>query len=104
MLVPIPGAHGHAYFPLAILPTLENLEWEADLLQLQASLTVPGAVAADPRLGLLSELMAENGWGQKGMVRGQRGDLERRSGRKVALISITGGLQAFNREKGGIYL
>ena len=23
--------------------------------------------------------MAENGWGQKGMVRGQRGDLERRS-------------------------
>ncbi|XP_071223807.1 uncharacterized protein [Salvelinus alpinus] len=138
LLVPIPGAHGHPHFPLAILPTLENPEWEADLLQLQASLDVPGAVAAaglrswgpllelgpeDPRLGLLRELVAENGWGQKGMM---RGDLERRSlgpfpghpmetlhyqegeeegegGRKrnEAITSIIGGLQAFNKEKGG---
>ncbi|XP_045565596.1 uncharacterized protein qrfp [Salmo salar] len=142
LLVPIPGAHGHPHFPLAILPTLENPEWEADLLQLQASLDVPGAVAAaglrswgqllelgpeDPRLGLLRELVAENSWGQKGLMRGQRGDLERRplgpfpghpmdtlhyqeggeeegeggGKRNEALTSIAGGLQAFNREKGG---
>ncbi|XP_034150727.1 uncharacterized protein qrfp [Esox lucius] len=139
-LVPIPGLNGHPHFPLAILPTLENSEWEAALLQLQASLNVPGAVAGlrpwgpllelgpeDPRLALLRELMAGNGWGQEGIRRGQRGDLERRplgpfSGhpmdtlhyqeggeeegerggkRNEALTSIAGGLQAFNREKGG---
>lgn len=135
LLVSIPGAHGHPHFPLRILPRLENPEWEADLLQ--ASLDVPGAVAPaglrswgpllelgpeDPRLGLLRELVEENGWGQKGMM---RGDLERRplgpfpshpmdtlhyqeggrrgrrGGRKEALKSITGGLQAFNKKTGG---
>lgn len=93
LLVPISGAHGHPHFPLAILPTLDNPEWEAALLQLQDSLDVPegcscgglppqgstsGVWARGPTPGLLRELVAENSWRQEGMRRGQRGDLERR--------------------------
>lgn len=93
LLVPIPGAHGPSHFPLAILPTLDNPEWEVALLQLQDSWMSPRAVAAaglrprgplrefrpeDPRPGLLRALVAENSWRQEGMRRGQRVDLEKR--------------------------
>uniref|UniRef100_A0A8C7CVL2 Uncharacterized protein n=1 Tax=Oncorhynchus kisutch TaxID=8019 RepID=A0A8C7CVL2_ONCKI len=89
LLVPIPGAHGPSHFLLAILPTLDNPEWEVALLQLQDSWMSPRAVSVaglrprgplrefrpeDPRPGLLRELVAENSWRQEGM----RGDLERR--------------------------
>uniref|UniRef100_A0A8C7QCC2 Uncharacterized protein n=1 Tax=Oncorhynchus mykiss TaxID=8022 RepID=A0A8C7QCC2_ONCMY len=109
---------------LLSLALLENPEWEADLLQLQASLDVPGAVAAaglrswgqllelgpeDPRLGHAQG--ADGGiWRgghwvpyPMGTLHYQEGEEEGEGGRKrnEAITSIIGGLQAFNREKGG---
>ncbi|KAL1255545.1 hypothetical protein QQF64_013606 [Cirrhinus molitorella] len=127
------------HHPMVYLPTLENPEWEAAMLQLQASLGAPGgrpavelqpwALIQEPGLeDLLERVKAELGWGQKSMVKGQKredlgrtpvgtfpdnhivavpypqgGEVEEEGGEKrnEALTSIAGGLQAFNRQKGG---
>ena len=88
LLLPAPGANTHPHFPAAVLPTLEHPNWEAALLQLQASLDVPGSLRpwgpllgvgpGDPRLGLFRELGVEDVRGQEAIRRGQRGELERR--------------------------
>uniref|UniRef100_A0A8C2KYZ4 Pyroglutamylated RFamide peptide n=1 Tax=Cyprinus carpio TaxID=7962 RepID=A0A8C2KYZ4_CYPCA len=128
------------HHPMVYLPTLDNPEWEAALLHLQASLGAPSGRAAamlqpwvlteepDPEK-LLERAKAELGWGQRSTVKGQkreelgrrpvgtfpdnhivavpypqRGEGEEEEGgenRNEALTSIAGGLQAFNRQKGG---
>nr|ACI46681.1 RFamide peptide [Carassius auratus] len=127
------------HHPMVYLPMLDNPEWEAALLQLQASLGAAGgkavveiqpwALIQEPGPEeLLERVKAELGWGQKGIVKGQKreelgwkpmgtfpdnlivdvpypqgGEVEEEGGEKQneALTSIAGGLQAFNRQKGG---
>ncbi|RXN12270.1 pyroglutamylated RFamide peptide [Labeo rohita] len=127
------------HHPMVYLPTLDNPEWEAAMLQLQASLGAPGsrpvaelqpwALIQEPGPEeLLERVKAELGWGQRSMVKGQKreelgrtpvgtfpdnhivavpypqgGEVEEEGGEKrnEALTSIAGGLQAFNRQKGG---
>ncbi|XP_051991535.1 uncharacterized protein qrfp [Xyrauchen texanus] len=123
------------HHPVMYLPTLDNPEWEAAMLQLQASL---GALSDRPASELqpwallqelrpdeiLERVKEELGWPQR--VKGQkREELDRRpigtfpdnhietvaypegieeeggEKRNEALTSIAGGLQAFNRQKGG---
>uniref|UniRef100_A0A672MNE7 Pyroglutamylated RFamide peptide n=1 Tax=Sinocyclocheilus grahami TaxID=75366 RepID=A0A672MNE7_SINGR len=125
--------------PMVYLPTLDNPEWEAALLQLQASLGASGGRAATELQPwalteepgpeeLLERAKAELGWGQRSTVKGQKreelgrrpvgtfpdnhivdvpypqgGEVEEEGGEKrnEVLTSIAGGLQAFNRQKGG---
>uniref|UniRef100_A0A8C1U2F3 Pyroglutamylated RFamide peptide n=2 Tax=Cyprinus carpio TaxID=7962 RepID=A0A8C1U2F3_CYPCA len=127
------------HHPMVYLPTLDNPEWEAALFQLQTSLGAPGgrpvaelqpwALIQEPGPEeLLEKVKAELGWGQRGIVKGQKreelgwkpmgtfpdnhivavpypqgGEVEEVRGEKrnEALTSIAGGLQAFNRQKGG---
>ncbi|XP_043074395.1 uncharacterized protein LOC122324196 [Puntigrus tetrazona] len=128
------------HHPMVYLPTLDNPEWEAALLQLQALLGAPGGRAAGEfkPWALVEEpdseehlerAEAELGWGQRSTVKGQKreelgrrpvgtfpdnhivavpypqgGEVEEEEGgekRNEALTSIAGGLQAFNRQKGG---
>ncbi|KAL0165954.1 hypothetical protein M9458_037798, partial [Cirrhinus mrigala] len=120
------------HHPMVYLPTLDNPEWEAAMLQLQASLGAPGsrpvaelqpwALIQEPGPEeLLERVKAELGWGQRSMELGrtpvgtfpdnhivavpypQGGEVEEEGGEKrnEALTSIAGGLQAFNRQKGG---
>ncbi|XP_036371970.1 LIM/homeobox protein Lhx2-like [Megalops cyprinoides] len=120
------------------LGDLEHPDWEAALLQLQASLGLPGAAplpwVPSQELGpgsqghdLAVELEPADGWGSEDGRKGQRegwprvpmghfpehplealhylegGEEEGEGGEKrnEALTSIAGGLQAFNRQKGG---
>ncbi|XP_051519275.1 uncharacterized protein qrfp [Myxocyprinus asiaticus] len=123
------------HHPVIYLPTLDNPEWEAAMLQLQASLGAPSdrPTAELQPWALLQELRPDEilervkeelGWPQR--VKGQkREELDRRpigtfpdnhieavaypegideeggEKRNEALTSIAGGLQAFNRQKGG---
>ncbi|XP_067282555.1 uncharacterized protein qrfp isoform X2 [Pseudorasbora parva] len=127
------------HHPMVFLPTLDNPEWEATMLQLQSSLGGPDGrpVAALQPWALIQGLEPEElqrrvktemGWGQRGTVKDQkRGDLGQRpmgtlpdnhivsvpyprggemeedggEKRNEALTSIAGGLQAYNRQKGG---
>ncbi|KAL7858765.1 hypothetical protein AOLI_G00188670 [Acnodon oligacanthus] len=141
LLLP-PGGLSIPHHPAAYLPALDDPDWEAALLRLQAWLGgAPGAGEAQPwaligELGpeeLLARLQGvENqlGWASApaaGVLRGQREELSRRplgtfpqnqmemvhyhqrgrdeaegsEKRNEALMSIAGGLQAFNRQKGG---
>lgn len=119
------------HHPMVYLPMLDNPEWEAAMLQLQASLGAPAAelqawdLVQEPE-ELLGRLRPELGWGhmaksQKREELGRRpigafpdnhiealpypegGEIEEEGGEKrnEALTSIAGGLQAFNRQKGG---
>lgn len=127
------------HHPMVYLPTLDNPEWEAAMLQLQASLggpdgrpvatLQPWALIQEPEpKELLERVKAELGWGPRDMVKDQKreelgrrpmgtfpdnhimpvpypqgGEVEEEGGEKrnEALTSIAGGLQAFNRQKGG---
>ncbi|XP_051728859.1 uncharacterized protein qrfp [Ctenopharyngodon idella] len=71
------------HHPMVYLPTLDNPEWEASMLQLQASLggpdgmpvvaLQPWALIQDPEPEeLLERVKAELGWGQRGMVKDQK--------------------------------
>ncbi|XP_056597154.1 uncharacterized protein qrfp isoform X1 [Triplophysa dalaica] len=119
------------HHPMVYLPMLDNPEWEAEMLQLQASLGAPAAelqpwdLVQEPE-ELLGRMRPELAWGQMGKSQkreelGRRpmgmfpdnhieavpypegGEVEEEGGEKrnEALTSIAGGLQAFNRQKGG---